>query len=35
MYFTLGYHRVKYLKCEKIGFFQGGSGYMCGQTRMV
>ncbi len=26
MYFNLRYHGVKYKKCEKIGFFQGGLG---------
>ncbi len=30
MYFQLGYHGVEYEKCENIGFYQEGSGYMCG-----
>ncbi len=35
MYFNLSYHGVEYEKCEKIGFFQGGSGCMCGQIKMI
>ena len=33
MSFNLGYHGVKYEKCEKN--FQEGFGYMCGQIRTV
>ncbi len=31
MYVNLGYHGVKYKKCEKMGFLQGGLGTCMGK----
>ncbi len=32
---NLGYHGVKYEKCEKLWLFLERLGYMCGQIRMI